>query len=62
MTKRHGPGIRCVNCGCHLDPGERCDCEEREAQAVAKQTARRRQLIERNRRLLEKAFAEYDCI
>ena len=62
MIKRHGPGIRCINCGCHLDPGERCDCEEREAQAAAKQTARRRQLIERNRRLLEKAFAEYDCV
>lgn len=62
MAKRHGPGIRCAFCGCTLDPGERCDCKEREAQAFAKQKARRLQLIERNRRLLEKAFAEYDCI
>lgn len=61
MTKRHGPGIRCVNCGCHLDPGERCDCEEREAQAVAKQTARRRKLIAQNRMMRERAFNDYDA-
>ena len=21
----------CLNCGCHLDPGEKCDCEEEKA-------------------------------
>ena len=61
MAKRSGPGVRCVNCGCRLDPGERCDCEERESQMIHKQSMRRLQLVERNKRLLERAFAEYDC-
>ena len=24
----------CPFCGCSLDPGERCDCQEREAQQI----------------------------
>ena len=61
MAKRHGPGIRCVNCGCRLDPGERCDCEEREHQMMLKQAMRRLELIAKNRRLLERAYDDFDC-
>ena len=29
--RRKGYGYICPDCGCHLDPGEKCDCrEERE--------------------------------
>lgn len=61
MPKRSGPGVRCVNCGCRLDPDERCDCEERENQMLRKQALRKLQLAERNKRLLERAFDEFDC-
>ena len=37
--RKNGPGIRCVNCGCRLDSGERCDCEQQEAQRKAVQAA-----------------------
>lgn len=36
MKRSKTPYIRCVNCGAHLDPGERCDCERREAQETEK--------------------------
>lgn len=39
MTPRRTPFARCPNCGASLDPGERCDCERREAETVK---ARRR--------------------
>ena len=29
----------CPNCGCNLDPGERCDCKERAEQDAAKEAA-----------------------
>ena len=61
MPKRSSPGVRCVNCGCRLDPGERCDCEERENQMLRKQALKKLQLAERNKRLLERAFDEFDC-
>lgn len=61
MAKRNGPGVRCVNCGCILDYGERCDCEERENQMLRKQALRKLQLLAKNKRLLDTAFDEYDC-
>ena len=30
----------CPRCGAHLDPGERCDCEDRIEPAVAKITVK----------------------
>ena len=30
--------IICPHCGSHLDPGERCDCEEKEQQETADET------------------------
>lgn len=32
---------RCKICGCYLDPGEWCDCQEDENQDVDEQEARR---------------------
>ena len=32
VNKRKTIGIRCVECGCILDHGERCDCEQRTAE------------------------------
>lgn len=29
----------CPNCGCNLDPGERCDCKEHDAAKEAAQLA-----------------------
>lgn len=61
MARKKGPGIRCVNCGCHLDPGERCDCEKLEAQrrSAAKQAETRR-IVEHNLRMMEQALVEFD--
>ena len=50
------PGIRCVNCGCRLDPGERCDCEKITAEKrTAEQMERTRRIVEHNLRLMEEA-------
>ena len=32
---------RCKFCGCYLDPGEWCDCQDEEEQDVDEQEARR---------------------
>lgn len=62
MKQKSGPGVRCVNCGCRLDSGERCDCERVEAEKrQSEQAARRIKLVEKTRLLLEQAFAEYDA-
>lgn len=59
--RRNGPGILCVNCGCRLDTGERCDCEEREQQAAQKRkTAKTRRIIAHNMRMMEQAQIEFD--
>ncbi len=29
---KHRGYVVCVECGAHLDPGERCDCEKRTAE------------------------------
>lgn len=62
MTKRNrGPGIVCTNCGCRLDPGERCDCEEREQRsAQQRKTAKTRRIIAHNIRMMEQARIEFD--
>ena len=62
MAKRNnGPGILCVNCGCRLDPGERCDCEQREQQnAQQRKTAKTRRIIAHNIRMMEQAQIEFD--
>lgn len=60
MSKRNDPGIRCVNCGCRLDPGERCDCEEIEVrQKTAAEKAKTRRIIAHNMRMMEKADEEW---
>ena len=60
MVKRNGPGIRCVNCGCHLDPGERCDCERVEAERrAAEKAANTRRIVEHNLRVMEQAQLEF---
>lgn len=62
MAKKHGPGIRCANCGCHLDPGERCDCEQQEQQRKdAAARAKTRRLIAHNLRMVERAQEEWLC-
>lgn len=59
MTEKK-PGVRCVNCGCRLDPGERCDCERIERQnRTAEQRARTRAIIEHNMRMIEQAQREF---
>lgn len=53
MNKK-SPGIRCVNCGCRLDPGERCDCEKITAEKrTVEQLARTRRIVEHNLRVME---------
>lgn len=61
MAKKNGPDIRCVNCGCHLDPGERCDCEQQEAQnKAARKAAETRRIIAHNLRVIEEAQREWE--
>ncbi len=61
MLRKKGPGIRCANCGCHLDPGERCDCEQREAERrAAEKAAATRRIVEHNLRMMEQAMVEFD--
>lgn len=51
---------RCVNCGAYLDPGERCDCEQREAVAlVQKRRKARVSFAERAERESQKAWLEF---
>lgn len=50
----------CVNCGARLDPGERCDCEKREAEL--REDRRRRKLYElekKNPEEYERAMEEH---
>ena len=62
MAKRRSMAVRCPDCGAYLDSGERCDCERIHAErGEAQNLSRRRKLIAQNRRMLERAFAEYDC-
>lgn len=61
LRKHHVPGVRCVNCGAWLEPGDRCDCERDQAQKrEAKQQAKRRAIIAQNRAMRERAYLEYD--
>ena len=60
MSRKNGPGIRFVNCGCRLDPGERCDCERTEAERrAAEKAARTRRIVEHNQRVMEQAQLEF---
>jgi len=62
MARKKGIAVRCPDCGAFLDCGERCDCEQIAAERrEAKRASQRRKLIEQNRRMMEQAFAEYDC-
>lgn len=55
-----GPGIRCVDCGCRLDPGERCDCEKQEDERkTAEKAAATRRIAEHNLRMMEQAAMEF---
>ena len=61
MAKRDSPGVLCVNCGCRLDSGERCDCEQQEAQRrTERKAARTREIIAHNLRMMEQAQEEWD--
>lgn len=63
---KHGPGIRCTECGTTFDRGEYythvCDCERQKAEkAIARKEARRRQIVANNMRVIEQAQREWDC-
>lgn len=61
MTSKKHPGIRCMECGARLDPGERCDCEKIIAERkLAEKKARTRRIIEHNLRVVEHAMIEWD--
>ena len=61
MANKKGPGIRCVECGARLDPGERCDCEKIIAQQrEARKSARTREIVANNIRMMERAETEWE--
>lgn len=41
----------CPNCGCNLDPGEKCDCENEKA----KQQEKKREFFDRHLKMESKA-------
>lgn len=47
----------CMNCGAHLDPGDRCDCERREQPEV--DMVKRPVAHQRRRRTLSEMEAAY---
>ena len=55
----------CDHCGAHLDPGERCDCEEHDQPEM--ETARRSSKPRRRKpaynspEYLEQQWREFDC-
>ena len=60
-TNKKGPGIRCVECGAWLDPGERCDCAKTIAkQREARKSARTREIVANNIRMMERAATEWE--
>lgn len=61
MKNKRLPGIRCVECGARLDPGERCDCEKTIAQQrEARKSAKTREIVAHNMRMMERAAMEWD--
>ena len=61
MAKSRSQGVRCVNCGCYLDPGDRCDCEQLEAERLAeRKRAETRRIVEQNLRIIEQAEKEWE--
>ena len=59
MSKKSA-GIRCMECGCRLDPGERCDCEKITAEKrTAEQLAKTRRIVEHNLHVMEEAEKEW---
>lgn len=52
MSKKFPPGVRCVECGCRLDPGERCDCETNSAARSST-----KQIIEHNKAIMKTAYS-----
>ena len=60
LRRYAGQAVRCVNCGCRLAPGERCDCERVEAERrAAEKAANTRRIVEHNLRMMEQAQLEY---
>lgn len=60
MTSKHTPFTRCAHCGANLDPGERCDCERREAEARKPNRARTaRKAHAQNVRAYERGMKEW---
>lgn len=65
MTSRRKQPYRvCVNCGAALDSGEHCDCERMEAENRATRqkaaVSSRKQVIQHNIAMMEKAYVEFD--
>lgn len=52
MSKKSPPGVRCVECGCRLDPGERCDCKTNPDERRSTQ-----QIIEHNKAMMKTAYS-----
>lgn len=56
--------VTCINCGAHLDPGESCDCEQRETEALnARKASRSRRLLSSEpseQDMLMRAWEEFD--
>lgn len=60
MMTRRTPFARCAHCGANLDPGERCDCERREAEArKGKRLHTARKGLAQNAESYEKGLEEY---
>lgn len=58
--KHNAIGVRCPNCGCTLDYGERCDCEQREAEMKrATERVKKQKAIRQNTELMAQAEQEW---
>lgn len=60
-TPNKKPGIKCAECGCTPDYGERCDCEKRKAEnASLERQAKTRRIIAHNMKMMAEAQAEWE--
>lgn len=62
MSKRYqGLGVKYPECGSFHDSGERCDCEQHEAELRKHRAGRKeRRRISQNREAVEHAYKEWD--
>lgn len=60
MPKKHVYGSVCVECGAHLDPGERCDCERQRAEQLQQQRQRKaRRAVAANEQAVEHGWEDW---